>query len=214
VILDERHHWLLKHLQVQPKHRSEFWCEIDELPSGKPEARYRDAIKSVLPGPDIALSFRERRGAGTGSLGRPRWVGVGRWRGGPVVREAKALAPSAWTLAHTPNDLRIRCGDLAAGILRAPDPYYNVIGKIVVRRLSPNNRKLELDKAARPKLVTGRILRAMGREIAALHCCSAIDADEIRSDLSARGSEWLLEAATLAADFVCADYNEWCGSAE
>ena len=31
------------------------------------------------------------RTAGTGSLGRPRWIGYGLWQGAPVVREAKAV---------------------------------------------------------------------------------------------------------------------------
>jgi len=214
LILDERHHWLLKQLKVRPRHRNKFWDKIDGLPSGKPDAGYRDAINTALPGPDIKLTFRKRHSAGTGSLGRPRWVGVGEWRGGPVVREAKALVPSAWALVHSPNNLRIHCGELASGRYRAPDPYYDVIGNIVVRRLSPNNRKIELGKAATPNLATARILRAMGREIAALHRCSAVDPDDIRADLSDRGDEWLLEAATLAADFVCADCNEWRDSAD
>jgi hypothetical protein len=78
-----------------------------------------------------------------------------------------------------------------------------------VRRLSPSNRKLEVGKEGTPNLLTDRMLRAMGREIAALHRCSIADPSEIESDLSDRGDGWLLEAATLAGDFVRVDHAEW-----
>ena len=35
--------------------------------------------------------------------GRPRYVAVGYWRGGQVLREAKALVPSAWNWANDPG---------------------------------------------------------------------------------------------------------------
>ena len=48
---------------------------------------------------------------GGGSLGRPRFVAVANWRGGRIVREAKAVAPSAWSWAHGKTEAAVRIED-------------------------------------------------------------------------------------------------------
>ena len=73
------------------------------------------------------------RTAGTGSLGRPRWVALAEWKGGPVVREAKAAVPSAWGR----NANKIAIMEIARGRYRAPDPWYQLTEEnVIVRRLS------------------------------------------------------------------------------
>ena len=84
------------------------------------------------------------RTAGGGSLGRPRYVVIADWRGGRVVREAKALVPSAWNWAHCSPNGSPRFAELAMVSTRAPDPYMTVIDGFVVRRLAPDSRKAEL----------------------------------------------------------------------
>ena len=66
---------------------------------------FAEALRAALPEgfADEAISPRT---AGTGSLGRPRFVVQANWRGGPVLREAKALVPSGWAYAHG-NDGRL-----------------------------------------------------------------------------------------------------------
>ena len=39
----------------------------------------------------------------------------------------------------------LRCYEIATGAYRAPDPWYAVADDVIVRRLSPNNRKLDAE---------------------------------------------------------------------
>ena len=92
-------------------------------------------LNASLPKGATNIHYR-RRIAGGGSLGRPRYVAIADWRGGRVMREAKALVPSAWTYVHgaqPPGFLK-----LARGRYRAPDPFLDVQGKWIIRRLAPD----------------------------------------------------------------------------
>ena len=80
-----------------------------------------------------------------------------------MVREAKALVVSAWCRAHAGGTKKLRCGDIASGHYRAADPWFAIEDNIAVRRLSPNNRKIEADDPALAHL-SGRLLQAMGCE--------------------------------------------------
>ena len=161
-MLDEKRAWLRKLVIVPDSDRAEFWNDIDELKPRKkrPAARYRTAIVSAMPDRGCEIKIYPRS-AGTGSLGRPRWVGVADWHGSRVVREAKALVRSGWTLVPGHGSPRLRCKEIAFGRYRAPDAWYAVANGIVVRRLSPNNRKIEVKKQP-GELLHPRMLRAMG----------------------------------------------------
>jgi hypothetical protein len=140
-------------------------------------------------------------------------VAIADWKGGKVVREAKALVPSAWYLAHQVADARLRCGDIAGGAYRAPDPWYAVSGGIVVRRLSPNNRKIEADDPAM-QMVSDRLLASMGRELAAVHLGVADRRRAIIRDLDKRaGDAWLADCATRMAQATRADFKAYRGPA-
>jgi hypothetical protein len=209
--LDEEHPWLRKLVMVPENERAEFWKKkIDKLkePEQPPHKRYRDALKSAMPEPRIEIVFRPRT-AGTGSLGRPRWVGFGTWRGGRVVREAKALVPSGWTRAHGRGKAELRCEEIACGKYRAPDEWYGVIGTIAVRRLSPNSRKLEV-KDMPGELLRPRMLQAMGHELASVHLGTGDRHAAITSDLDARPRNWLRAATDAATGFVNGEYKTWC----
>src|SRR5207249_11600221 len=105
------------------------------------------------------------RTAGAGSLGRPRWIGAWAADGNIVIREAKAMVPSAWLRAGSIDDSRIRVTEIADGRFRSADPHYKLDGSILVRRLSPNSRKLDLESVEyRWKLVDDRMVIAMGFE--------------------------------------------------
>src|SRR5262249_45098544 len=131
-VLDREHAWLRDLVNVPVAARKKFWDKIEALPNEKqPPKPYVKALQRALPDSEIELSVR-RRVAGAGSLGRPRFAGVGTWRGGAVVREAKALVPSAWTRAHD-GSKKLRCYKIATGRFRAPDPWYAVTDNIAVR---------------------------------------------------------------------------------
>jgi len=208
-ILDEDNAWLRGRFVATDPDRAEFWEKLDRLERsarGAP-SRYRKAVASALPERGIELDYR-RRAAGTGSLGRPRWVGIGTWRGGRLAREAKALVISGWTLALDPGSKAIRAGTISAGRYRAPDPWYRVNGGIVVRRLSPNSRKIEVEDDA-AVLLEARMLRRMGQELANVHLGTGDAGKRVRAHFSRLDASWLREAATAAAKFVAGEYEEW-----
>lgn len=209
VILERDHKWLRKALLLPNPERREFWEKYRTLDVGKrpASAPYAEALAKALPagaGPFVP----KPRSAGTGSLGRPRFVAYADWQGGPVLREAKALVQSAWSLRHRPEDVAIHAGKIAGGRARSADPHYRVSGRILVRRLSPNSRKIEIDK--HPEiLLAPTMLELMGFEIANCHSDDAAAVAAIRRDLEARGNEWLPEAARAAATVISTEQKAY-----
>jgi hypothetical protein len=160
-----------------------------------------------MPERGIDIKFRAC-GASGGALGRPRWIGLAEWRGGRVLREATALVTSGWTRSFGGGAQGVRCKELAYGNYRAPDPWYDAIDEVVVRRLSPNSRTVEL--GGQPNaLLNPRMLHAMGFELANIHLGSGNRRALIDRDLSERKSSWLRQAAAAAAEFVIADHRQW-----
>jgi hypothetical protein len=160
-----------------------------------------------MPDPKLEVTFG-RRTAGLGSLGRPRWIGVAQWRGGPVVREAKAALPSAWTLPAGRRKQPMYGSEIATARYRAPDPWYRLVRNIVVRRLSPNNRKLSA--AEYPlDLMNKKMLRLMGRELGAVHVGLGDRRAAVMRDLKRRDPEWLRSAIERAAKFIRDEQREW-----
>jgi len=209
--LDEEHLGLRALFAVSEDERTRFWKKVDALTADPRVPRpYRSAILGRMPGDDAVVEMFARRRAGVGSLGRPRWVGVARWRGGRVVREAKAVVPSGWTRAHSRGPAATAV-TIVGGRYRAPDPWYSMTDTVVVRRLSPNSRKIE-GKAQAAQLVKENMLRAMGRELASIHLGGANVAQRIRKDLSRRGTGWLEEAAGTAAEFVAEEFTKYVRS--
>jgi uncharacterized protein (DUF2252 family) len=209
IVLDRDYLWLRELVEVSEQARSEFWTKMEALTAARqPPISYVKALTTAMPGARVRLEKCARRTAGVGSLGRPRWVGVAHWHGGPLVREAKAIVPSAWVRSAPPAGQVTRCGEIATGRHRAPDPWYRVSAGIAVRRLSPNNRKLEADDAP-AMLVSRKMLRAMGRDLASVHLGTGDRRAVIERDLTSRKSRWLVPAVERAADFVRCDYKAW-----
>lgn len=208
-VLDEEYAWLRKLFIATDEDRSDFWQKIDDLKRSRrgPAAHFRAALEAALPERGIELDFRRRK-AGTGSLGRPRWVGIGSWRGGRLLREAKALVPSGWTLAFDARAKKLHVAKILAGKYRAPDPWFRVNGNIVVRRLSPNSRKIEVKEDA-AVLLDERILRKMGHELANVHLGTGNAQVRVRAHFSRRDAGWLQDAAKAAARFVSGEYEAW-----
>ena len=208
-VLDRDHGWLRKLLEVSEAERTAFWDKLaaKETQRATPPARYRKQLLAAMPTPYTDIAFSKRT-AGAGSLGRPRWLALATHRGGPTIREAKALVPSAWSRVHGPRNAKTLCGKIAAGSYRSPDPWYDVSDDIVVRRLSPNNRKIEIDVQP-TALLSPHMLHAMGFECANIHLGVTDAKAAIVRDLRQRKSEWLHRAAADAAKAVTADYEGW-----
>jgi uncharacterized protein DUF2252 len=209
-ILDEGGAWLRTLLVVPNAERTRFWQKVTDLAPARnpPPAPYRRALQAAMPEPGFEIAKFARRTAGAGSLGRPRWVGIADWRGGWVVREAKAAVPSAWTRISGRGPQALRCAEIASGRYRAPDPWWRLTGNIIVRRLSPNSRKIEV--AGEPEQLLGsRMLRAMGHELASVHLGTTRQHAALDKDFMRRDSDWLLSAAKTAAKFVTREYKDW-----
>ncbi len=209
IVLDHDYAWLRNLVVVRDKERADFWHKMDTLAAGDtpPPTHYVKMLAAAMPDRRIKMTIRPRT-AGAGSLGRPRWVGIGQWHGAPIVREAKAMVPSAWTRANGRGSGGLQCHRIATGRFRAPDPWLALTGNIATRRLSPNNRKIEA--ADDPFVLTSRkMLRAMGRDLAAIHLGSADRRAAIEHDLGDRKRSWLRSAVEKTADFVRRDCKAW-----
>jgi len=206
VILERDRKWLRKAVMLPEPERAAFWSRLERLQPRDPPPRFRAALQAALPETD-SPPVMAPRSAGTGSLGRPRFVACADWRGGPVVREAKALVQSAWSLCHAPGDTAIRVGEAAAGPFRAPDPHYHVADGILVRRLSPNARKIEVKRDA-DTLLDRDMLEMMGLEIANCHGGDQGLRQAIGEDIARRSRTWLRNAARAAVDGIVREQGE------
>jgi hypothetical protein len=80
----------------------------------------------------------------------------------------------------------------------------------VVRRLSPNTRKIEV--AEEPEeLLNPRMLRAMGHELANIHLGTGDHHRAIERDIAKRREGWLHRSTTRASEFVKAEFEAWRG---
>lgn len=199
----------------QDKARDKFWNKKMAVrapkPSVVPPPRILAALRAALPAEAREVGLWPRS-AGAGSLGRPRWVLRADWQGGPIIREAKAMLPSAWLRSHPGGVPACRAAEVARGAHRAPDPCLSFQDAVAVRRLSPNNAKLEAKKAI-AKLLAPEMLHTMARDIAAIHAATAGAAAAIAQEiaegrpLDADGAA-LAEASTAIAAAVRQDEAE------
>jgi Uncharacterized protein conserved in bacteria (DUF2252) len=213
-LLDEGETWLRPYAIGTDLESGKFWKNIDKTKKypliggkagGKPPRDVMQLLNASLPKGSINIHYR-RRIAGGGSLGRPRYVAIADWRGGRVMREAKALVPSAWTYVHgaqPPGFLKLARGDY-----RAPDPFLDVQGRWIIRRLAPDSRKIELSEDAATHL-RSYLLQAMAFDLASIHAAGSAGVEVLRRDLKKRPRHWLFDAAKVASDSVKKDYQEW-----
>jgi hypothetical protein len=125
-LLFEGETWLRRYAEPSDGKPEKFWREVAKYPKKKPPPGVAHALIASLPKgvprKKVRLCAIPRKGCG--SLGRPRYAAVAFWRGGQVLREAKALVPSAWTWASGPKQsAKSNFLALANGRYRAPDPF-------------------------------------------------------------------------------------------
>lgn len=206
-VLSERHLWLAGLARAARKDPPTFWAKLVGLAPVDPnevDPGARSALLAALPDPTRCHSFH-RRVAGVGSLGRPRFLAIAAWRGGWVAREAKAVAPSSWGERATNPPVSY---ELLARAVRSPDPIVGVRDRWLVRRLAPDCARVEL--ADQPKArQEGRLLRAMGAELANAHLGTPEAAGSVADDLARRPRGWLADAASAMSADTTADWRAW-----
>jgi hypothetical protein len=206
IVLDRDLAWLRELVVVKESERDKFWKKLASTRSRRAPKDYIAAISEAMPDPDLAITTGKRT-AGTGSLGRPRWLGWADWRGAPAVREAKALVTSAWARAHDRSNAKIRVAEIACGRFRPIDPWMRVGTKIIVRRLSPNNRKIDVEDASGK--LGKEMLETMAFDLASAHLGISDVGAAIVGDLDKRKRGWLLTNAKAAAAAFVREHDAW-----
>lgn len=208
---------------------------LDESPIQEIPHSAWDALRASMPPTDLPITLG-RREAGLGSLGRQRFTAVVKdWCGGILVREAKALAPSAWHWDQAGPDADILYAQALRSAVRAEDPWISVhLGPLrhnwVVRRLAPDSGKVKLKDLPAQGALDFNFWCAMGREVANVHTPEAVvvgsfhckqgeveeriqDAfRDVRKDLEQRNEQrnWLSEAARKMAQRTVKDWKDYC----
>jgi uncharacterized protein (DUF2252 family) len=209
-VLSERHPWLRDIATNSLRDPVRFWRKMEALPlvNETIPQNARRALQQLMPEPGLSYCVR-RRVAGLGSLGRPRYVALAEWKGGTIAREAKALAPSACTWAQDDHGATtILYQAILDHAVRCRDPFVQVQGNWLVRRLSPYCSRIEL--AVLPKKRDeGRLLHAMGWETANVHQASGGVQQILRRDLAKRTAKWFRTATKAMAQATKSDWKEW-----
>jgi hypothetical protein len=125
-----------------------------------------------------------------------------------VAREAKPLAPSAWLWARGARLRSPRYAEILRRALRVPDPFLEVRGQWLTRRLAPDCSRIELASLPRGR-DEDRLLWMMGWETANIHLGTPEQCRPILADLHHRGGRWLSPAAHRMAELVERDWRKW-----
>jgi len=153
-------------------------------------------------------SWHARR-AGTGSLGHPRVVAVGRtaddrWQ----AREVKLLGPPtvSWPPADVGPTAEPSLYPAVTAALHGPHPAGRVAGW-QLRRLAPDVVRIELSGLAARD--AERVVRSMAQAIVDVHGIEPGALAAARADAATRGDDWPPEAVDIMAAHTRAGHAEW-----
>ncbi len=209
-VLAERYRWLRELAIARLKDQRPYWEGMRALrsASGRAHPQVRRLLQAALPAKGLEVRFAHRQ-AGLGSMGRVRLVALANWRGGMVAREAKPLAPSAWSWAHAGRSPALRYMQILKGAVRVPDPCLAVHGHWLIRRLAPDCSRISLSSLPRGH-DEARLLWMMGWETANIHLGTPRQRRAVLADLGRRKKAWLVKAATRMGETVARDWRRWC----
>jgi hypothetical protein len=209
-VLGEHHEGLRQLAESDLRDPVHFWAKMDALPSVKEEVPISaiDALEHLMPAPNLAYRLATRV-AGLGSLGHARYVAIAEWRGGRVAREAKALVSSACYWAKDDQGpAEILYQTIISRAVRCMDPFVQLRGRWIVRRLSPHCSRIEL-ASLRPASRELRLLRAMGWETANIHLGTKIARKPILKHMQKQKAQWLHQATDDMLKAVRQDWKTW-----
>lgn len=209
-VLAEDHTWLRNVAVENLGDPVEFWKKMDALPNAKKTVPLSalEGIEHLLPRPRPVYHAVCRR-AGLGSLGHQRFVGLADWQGGEVAREAKALVPSAYLwVENRQGALEILYQAVLTQSIRCRDPYVELRGQWILRRLAPDCTRVLLTSLADEKDEL-RLLWAMGWETANVHLGSPKVIKEVQRDLENRPKKWLYTAMEAMTEANTRDWKAW-----
>jgi hypothetical protein len=206
-VLAEHHPALRKMAVERLKDPEQYWEKLNALPSmRRASSGALKALRRMLPDREIEYRIAHRV-AGLGSLGRRRYVALAQWHGGSIAREAKELAPSAWSWARGTAKFGILYQNILDRAIRCPDPFVRLRGRWIVRRLAPDCSRIELSSLPRNH-DAARLLHSMGAETANIHLGSR-PAKVLLADQKRRPPGWLHQASIAMTESVRNDWKEW-----
>ncbi len=213
LVLAEQHTWLRHMMSGELRNPELFWAKMNalgEIDGGVPGSA-RKAVQYLLPGSNLTCHWTHRV-AGLGSLGRQRFVALAMFDGAQIAREAKAMAPSAciWSgrRATKKSTASIHYQEILDSCVRATDPFVELRGGWIVRRLAPDCSRVELSSLPRQR-DEGKLLHAMGFETANIHLSRRKNGVAILADLKKRPRAWLHKSATAMLNATMADFEAW-----
>jgi hypothetical protein len=208
-VLEEENQWLRTLATGELRDPVHFWKKMQGLPKvSRVPVSAREALEHLMPEP--SLGYRTvRRIAGLGSLGHIRVVAIAECHGGLIAREAKALAPSSvyWAQASQgPHEILYQA--IINRAVRCKDPFVQLRGQWIVRRLSPHCSRIELSvlPAKRDDL---RLLYAMGWETANIHLGNPNSRKDVLRHLNHLKPSWLQRAEQAMVKAITADWRAW-----
>lgn len=208
-VLEEQHDWLRRVALSDLRDPVRFWQKMETLPNASDvPISAVDAMEHLLPTHDLKYRLA-RRVAGLGSLGHARYVALAKWNHGWVAREAKALVASSCYWAgdhHGPAEILYQT--IITRAVRCPDPFVQLRGQWIVRRLSPHCSRIELAGLE----VQGsemRLLNAMGRETANVHLGTRSAVKDILRHAKKQKGNWLHLATEAMIRSVVEDWKTW-----
>src|ERR1700756_2393557 len=209
-VLGERHVWLREIAESELRDPVRFWQKMDALPTYKGDVPLSaiDALEHLLPARNLKYRLAHRV-AGLGSLGRARYVALADWNGGKIAREAKALVASACCWAEgQKGSSEILYQTIISRAVRCPDPFVQLRGRWIVRRLSPHCSRIELVtlKAHAAEL---RLLHAMGCETANIHLGTIPARKPILAHMKKQKGKWLHRATEEMLQAIREDWKTW-----
>ena len=209
-VLGEDHGWLRQIAESELRDPVHFWAKMDALPTVKGAVPLSaiDAIEHLMPARDLPCRLAHRI-AGLGSLGHARYVAIAEWHGGRIAREAKALVSSAsyWAREHEgPSEILYQT--IISRAVRCPDPFVQLRGPWIVRRLSPHCSRIEVADLRTPGEEL-HLLRAMGWETANVHLGTKSARKSILRHLQKQKGKWLHQATHEMLQAVRDDWKTW-----
>ncbi len=209
-VLGAKNDWLRQIAESKLRDPIRFWKKMDSWPTYKGDVPISaiDALEHHLPTRDLQYRLVHRV-AGLGSLGHARFVAIADWKGGRIAREAKALVASACYWAdEQKGSPEILYQTIISRAVRCPDPFVQLRGRWIVRRLSPHCSRIELSQIKAPGTEM-QLLRSMGCEVANIHLGTRTARQAIVRHLGKQKGKWLHQASAAMLEAVREDWKTW-----
>jgi uncharacterized protein (DUF2252 family) len=212
LVLEERHSMLRAMAFGNFRNPRRFWRKLldqEKTRGGMPQA-VEKIFDEIMPKTKLPYRFVSRV-SGLGSLGRFRIVAIADWSGGKIAREVKALAPSACVWARNRPMGKTFYQSILDRAVRSHDPFLQLRGSWIVRRLSPHCCRIPLDDLPHGR-DERRLLYWMGWETANVHLASRDNIMILRRDLKNRPLRWLHQASKAMVKATIDDWKDWKNS--